>query len=130
MKKLALAWAFQTERTIAIKASPLLVDGILYFTVPENLWAVDARSGTHRLALHLSENASGAYRTSRRSYVQELSITSYLLTHTLVSLNSKDGSVRWTIEVGDTSKGYWTSMAPSGRREIMCSSAYLETSTI
>src|SRR6202034_1013713 len=45
VKNLALAWAFQTERTIAIKSSPLLVDGILYFTVPENLWAVDARSG-------------------------------------------------------------------------------------
>ena len=27
------------------KSSPLLVDGILYFTVPDNIWAVDARSG-------------------------------------------------------------------------------------
>ena len=42
---LTLAWAFQTDQTAQIKSSPLLVDGVLYFTVPENVWAVDARSG-------------------------------------------------------------------------------------
>src|SRR5580704_2385452 len=42
---LALAWAFQTNQTAPIKSSPLLVDGILYVTVPDNIWAVDARSG-------------------------------------------------------------------------------------
>src|ERR1700740_1320729 len=42
---LALAWAVQTNQTAPIKSSPLLVDGILYFTVPDNVWAVDARSG-------------------------------------------------------------------------------------
>src|SRR5215813_4218098 len=40
-----LAWAFQTGQVQMIKSSPLLVDGILYFTVPDNIWAVDARSG-------------------------------------------------------------------------------------
>ena len=28
-----------------IKSSPLLVDGMLYLTVPDNVWAVDARTG-------------------------------------------------------------------------------------
>jgi alcohol dehydrogenase (cytochrome c) len=45
VKNLSLAWAFQTEQLAQIKSSPLLVNGILYFTVPENIWAVDARSG-------------------------------------------------------------------------------------
>src|SRR5271170_6929735 len=45
VKNLSLAWAFQTEQTTLIKASPLLVDGILYFTVPDNVWALDAQSG-------------------------------------------------------------------------------------
>src|ERR1700690_3934575 len=45
VKNLTLAWAFQTAQTAGIKSSPLLVDGILYFTVPDNIWAVDARSG-------------------------------------------------------------------------------------
>jgi alcohol dehydrogenase (cytochrome c) len=45
VKNLALAWAFQTGQSAEIKSSPLLVNGVLYFTVPENIWAVDARSG-------------------------------------------------------------------------------------
>src|SRR5437660_6835861 len=45
VENLGLAWAFQTGQTAAIKSSPLVVDGILYFTVPDNIWAVDARSG-------------------------------------------------------------------------------------
>src|SRR5947209_14597509 len=42
---LTLAWALQTNQNAPIKSTPLLVDGVLYFTVPDNLWAVDARSG-------------------------------------------------------------------------------------
>ena len=32
VKNLTLAWAFQTQQAMQIKSSPLLVDGILYFT--------------------------------------------------------------------------------------------------
>ena len=45
VKSLSLSWVFQTNQTADIKSSPLLVDGVLYFTVPDNIWAVDARSG-------------------------------------------------------------------------------------
>ena len=31
---------------------------------------------------------------------------------TPLSLNAKDGSVRWNVTVADVTKGYWTSMAP------------------
>src|SRR5580698_6646766 len=30
---------------VAIKATPLMVNGILYFSAPNNAWAVDARTG-------------------------------------------------------------------------------------
>jgi len=48
VRSLGLSWIFQTGGNATIKASPLLVDGILYFTLPDNLWAIDARSG-HQL---------------------------------------------------------------------------------
>src|ERR1700676_401656 len=35
---LSLSWAFQTNQSAQIKSSPLLVDGVLYFTVPDNVW--------------------------------------------------------------------------------------------
>src|SRR5207249_6210957 len=43
--QLGLSWIFQTGQNGALKCSPLLVNGILYITVPDNVWAVDARSG-------------------------------------------------------------------------------------
>src|ERR1700686_3548840 len=40
--QMGLAWAFQPGQTAALKCSPLLVDGVLYITVPDHVWAVDA----------------------------------------------------------------------------------------
>ena len=111
VKNLALAWAFQTEQTAAIKSSPLLVDGILYFTVPDNLWAIDARSG-HQIwhytyppnrGLHIGQRGVGMYK----GYLFFLSPDAHL-----VSLNAKDGTVRWQVTIADATKGYWTTMAP------------------
>src|SRR5262245_29420928 len=45
VNQMTLAWAFQTNQTQAIKATPILVNGVIYVTTPDNLWAVDARSG-------------------------------------------------------------------------------------
>src|ERR1700728_2433579 len=52
LNDLALKWMYRTNagpmRGIAnaqIKSTPLEVNGILYFTVPDNVWAVDARTG-------------------------------------------------------------------------------------
>ena len=41
--RLTLAWSFQTGMTQQIKASPILVDGVIYITTPDNIWAIDAR---------------------------------------------------------------------------------------
>src|SRR4029079_11552449 len=39
---LALSWAFQTGASTQIKASPIVVDGVIYFSTPDNVFAVDA----------------------------------------------------------------------------------------
>ena len=49
--QLSLAWMFRTTFPgVAIKSTPLLVNGVLYFTIPDHVWAVDGgravRSGT------------------------------------------------------------------------------------
>src|SRR5579863_6377303 len=111
VKNLGLAWAFQTDQFAAIKSSPLLVDGILYFTVPDNIWAVDARSG-HQIWHYNQPTKEGEHIGNRgvamyHGYLFFMTPDAYL-----VSLNAKDGSVRWKITVADVSKGYWTSMSP------------------
>src|SRR5271170_3019888 len=111
VKNLGLAWAFQTDQPKQIKSSPLLVNGILYFTVPDNIWAVDARSG-HQIWHYTYVPNQGEHIGHRGVAMYK----DYLFFVTpdahLVSLNAKNGSVRWKISVGDDTKGYWTSMAP------------------
>ena len=111
VKNLSLAWAFQTDQTTPIKSSPLVVDGILYFTVPDHIWAVDARSG-HQIwhytyppnkGLHIGHRGVGMYNGNLFFLTPDAH---------LVSLNAKDGTVRWIVEVADNKKGYWTTMAP------------------
>src|SRR4051812_47830926 len=42
--KLQQAWRFQTGQNQAIKATPILVDGVIFLTTPDNIWAIDART--------------------------------------------------------------------------------------
>ncbi len=109
--KLGLAWAFQTGQFMAIKSTPLLVDGILYLTVPDNIWAVDARSG-HQL-WHYTYPPNGGLHIGHRGVAIYKGWLFFLTPDAhLVSLNAKDGTVRWKVQVADSSKGYWTTMAP------------------
>jgi len=108
---LSLAWAFQTDQTAQIKSSPLLVDGVLYFTVPENIWAVDARSG-HQIWHYSSPPTTGDHIGQRGVGMYKDWLFFTLPDGNLISLNAKDGTVRWKVEVADVKKGYWTTVAP------------------
>jgi len=111
VKNLSLAWAFQTHQQSEIKSSPLLVDGILYFTVPENIWAVDARSG-HQIWHYIHPRSPGEHIGHRGVAMYDEYLFFVTPDAHLVSLNAKDGTVRWNVQVADVTKGYWTSMAP------------------
>jgi alcohol dehydrogenase (cytochrome c) len=111
VRSLSMAWAFQTNQKADIKSSPLLVDGVIYFSVPDNVWAIDALSG-HQLwhytyppnpGLHIGSRGVGMYKNWLYFLVPD---------GHLISLNANDGRVRWKVQVADVAKGYWTSMAP------------------
>jgi len=111
VQNLSLAWVFQTNQAMALKSTPLLVDGILYFTVPDDIWAVDARSG--HVIWHYTYHSKGGFHIGHRGVAM---YKGYLFFTTpdahLLSLNAKDGTVRWNVEIADATKGYWTTMAP------------------
>ena len=111
IKNLTLAWAFQTSQVMEIKSSPLVVDGIIYFTVPENIWAVDARSG-HQVWHYTHPRSPGEHIGHRGVGMYKDYLYFVTPDARLVSLNRKDGKVRWNVQVADVTKGYWTSMAP------------------
>jgi alcohol dehydrogenase (cytochrome c) len=109
--ELSLAWAFQTNQTAAIKSTPLVVDGIIYFTVPDNVWAVDARSGQQIWRYTYPSNKG--FHIGQRGVAMYKDWLFFLTPDAhLVSLNAKDGTVRWNVTVADYTKGYWTTLAP------------------
>jgi alcohol dehydrogenase (cytochrome c) len=111
VNQLGLAWAFQTHQEAELKSSPLVVDGIIYISVPDNVWAVDARSGhlvwhykyPPNKGLHIGHRGLGMYGDWLYFTTPDAH---------LVSLNAKDGTVRWDVKVAEVEKGYWTTMAP------------------
>src|SRR5580704_14354440 len=111
VRQLGLAWPFQTGQQQQIKCSPLLVDGVLYITVTDNVWAVDARSG-HQL-WHYSAPANKGFHIGSRG-VSMYKDWLYFMTPDahLICLNASDGTVRWDVVVADSAKGYWTTMSP------------------
>ena len=108
VRSLTLAWVTRTQ-SVAIKSMPLEVNGILYFTTPDNVWAADARSG--QIIWHY-------YRESQGGHIGNRGVGMYkdwLYFETpdchLISLNAKDGKVRWDIELADPKLGYFATMA-------------------
>jgi alcohol dehydrogenase (cytochrome c) len=109
--KLGLAWVFQTGQVASLKSTPLVVDGIAYLTVPDNVWAIDARSG--HLLWHYAYPPNGGLHIGHRGVAMYRGWLFFLTPDAhLVSLNAKDGIVRWNVTIADSSKGYWTTMAP------------------
>lgn len=111
VQNLGLAWAFQTGQAAQIKSSPLLVDGILYFTVPDNIWAVDARSG--HLIWHFNHPTTEGDHIGHRGVAMYKGWLFFTTQDAhLMSLNAKDGTVRWEKVIADVKKGYWSTMTP------------------
>lgn len=114
---LTLAWAFQTNQVdFPIKSSPILVNGDLYFTIPDQIWAVDARSG-HQLWHYKYPEAGGFYIGQRgaamyRGWVYFLSNDCHL-----ICLDARTGKVCWIKEVADTKLGFFCTIAPQVVRD-------------
>lgn len=109
VRSLSLAWVMR-PKSVDIKSMPLEVNGIFYFTTPDNVWAADARSG--RTIWHY-------YRESQGDHIGQRGVGMYkdwLYFETpdchLIALNAKDGKVHWDIELADPKLGYFATMAP------------------
>ncbi|QHN03518.1 acido-empty-quinoprotein group A [Granulicella sp. WH15] len=111
VSNLTLAWAFQTGMSSDLKSSPILVDGILYFTIPDNIWAIDARTG-HEI-WHYTAPPNKAFHIGHRGvsilngWIYYMSSDAHLL-----CLDARNGKVRWDVVVADYTKGQWATMAP------------------
>lgn len=133
VKNLSLAWIYRAnisargaqqggdgpEKTpdsaggwpLQIKSTPLLVNGILYFTTPDNVWAVDARTG--RELWHYLWRTKGGIHIGNRG-VGMWKDNLYFLTpdNYFVSIDAKTGKHRWSHEIANVKREYFSTSAP------------------
>ena len=96
---------------VTIKGTPVVVNGVMYVTIPDHVWAVDARSG--REIWHATWPSKGGWHIGNRG-VAVLGSTVYVETPDchLVALNIRDGREKWRTEICDLEQFYYASAAP------------------
>ncbi len=110
VKDLTLVWTYDSGG-VPIKATPLMVGGVLYFTVPDHAWAVDARTGRElwhwttksRGGIHIGNRGMGMYK----NWLFLVTPDDYL-----VSLDATTGQERWRVEIADLRLDYFSTVAP------------------
>ncbi|MEI9973306.1 MAG: PQQ-binding-like beta-propeller repeat protein [Ignavibacteriota bacterium] len=110
---LSLAWVYRIPAADsgAIKSTPVLLNGVLYFTLPDRVWAIDARDGREvwnftwqsKGGIHIGNRGVGVYGNWLYFETPDCN---------LVSLNLKDGKERWHAPICDLDQFYFGSIAP------------------
>jgi len=113
VSSITLAWVTHLvpNAGTSIKATPLEVNGILYFSVPDHVWAADARTGRQLWhyrweaygGIHIGSRGLGMYR----DWLYFETPDNYL-----VCLNANDGKERWRQQIADVRLEYFSTPAP------------------
>jgi alcohol dehydrogenase (cytochrome c) len=122
INSLSLAWVYRVNPGRApqagggnvnttIKGTPVVVNGVLYTTIPDHVWAIDA--GTGREIWHHVWTSKGGWHIGNRG-VAVLRETVYVETPdcNLVALSIKDGKEKWHTQICDLEQFYYASVAP------------------
>src|ERR1700730_11050345 len=117
VKKLHVAWIFQTDVKESLETSPIVVDGVMYVTTSfSHVYALDAKTGaqlwhySHKMGL-VTTYCCGPNNRG----VQVLGDLVYVATldSKLVALKAKTGEVAWQTDIADPELGYSETMAPT-----------------
>ena len=94
-----------------VRGSILMVDGVLYATSPDNLWAIDARDGT--VLWQFYWKTRGGTHTGHRGVGMWHNYL-FMETHDdfLVKIDARTGKEVWHVELAPFEQQYFSSMAP------------------
>jgi alcohol dehydrogenase (cytochrome c) len=102
---------FLNVNNTTFKCAALLVDGVLYATMPDHAWAIDARTG--REIWHYYWNSYGGHHDGERGFGM---YGNWLFMETadnyVVSLEAATGKERWHRKIADVKQGYFSTSAP------------------
>ena len=121
VSSLSLAWTHRIAATgpaggggstaAVIKGTPVTANGVLYVTIPDHVWAMDARTG--RELWHSTWPSRGGWHIGNRG-VAVLGTTVYVETPDcqLLALDNRTGKEKWRVEICDVDQFYYASAAP------------------
>ncbi len=94
-----------------VKGSILVVDGILYATAPDNVWAMDARDG-RVLWQYYWKTKGGTHIGNRGAAMWKNNLYVETPDNYLVSLDARTGKERWHVEIASFEEQYFSTPAP------------------
>ena len=110
VKNLAAAWIYHVPSASMLESVPVVVDGVMYVTQPNEVYALDARSGrliwqySHQPALRKGPNR-GVAVYGNKVYIGTPDAH-------LVALDARTGSLVWKTKIAESKDGYWSPAAP------------------
>src|ERR1700723_4577176 len=117
VKKLHVAWIFQTDVKESLETSPIVVDGVMYVTTSfSHVYALDAKTAVQLWHYNHKMGPITTYCCGPNNRgVQVLGDLVYVATldSKLVALNAKTGDVVWKTDIADPEAGYSETMAPT-----------------
>ena len=116
VSKLHVKWIYQMKTTHHVETTPLVVDGVMYATVPpSDVVALDARNGRRFWYYHHpvpQKVATCCGRVNRGLAILGNRLFISTVDAKLVALDAKSGRVLWTTTQADYEAGYSGTVAP------------------
>jgi len=107
---LAPKWVFHVPDSKHLESSPIVVDGIMYVTNSNEVYALDATTG--RALWHFKYSLSKISGSNRGAAVLGDRLFFVSSDAHLLALNRKSGSLLWQVRYADSNKGYGATLAP------------------
>ncbi len=113
---LAAKWMFPIGNSKRLEVTPVVVDGVMYVTAANEVYALDARSGRQiwHYGRPLTKGVIGDAESGINRGVAVLGGRVFMATDNahLIALDRTTGHLLWDTEMADFRKGYGTTSAP------------------
>ena len=109
-KDLVPKWIFGVPAARRLQTVPIVVDGVMYLSQPNEVYALDARTGRQIWDYHRQPALQRGPNRGVAVYGNKV----YMGTPdgALVALDSRNGSLVWEARMADAKDGYWSPAAP------------------
>ena len=117
---LVASWVYHVPGASRLESVPVVVDGVMYVSQPNEVYALDGRSGLiwqyqHQPALRRGPNR-GVAVFGNKVYVGTPDAH-------LIALDARTGNPVWKTKLADAKDGYWSPVAPLAVKGMIISAS-------